>query len=283
MKDKIKLSDKKIKSIVQERYSQIAKQNSSCCAKSESCCGSSGMAEQIGKVIGYGEEELQSVPENANLGLGCGNPVALASLREGEIVLDLGAGAGFDCFLAAKRVGDKGKVIGIDMTKEMVEKANENARKGQYDNVEFRLGEIENLPLEAESVDVIISNCVINLSPDKRKVFQEALRVLKPGGRIMISDIVLLKKLPESIKESVQAYTGCIAGAMKRDDYLDLIKKSGFQELDVQGEEYFSLGLESEDALAKALAQEAGISIEQLTELARSVLSIKIGAIKPKK
>lgn len=283
MKDKIKLSDKKIKGIVQERYSQIAKQNSSCCAKNESCCGSSGMAEHIGKVIGYGEEELQSVPENANLGLGCGNPVALASLREGEIVLDLGAGAGFDCFLAAKRVGDKGKVIGIDMTKEMVEKANENARKGQYDNVEFRLGEIENLPLEAESVDVIISNCVINLSPDKRKVFQEALRVLKPGGRIMISDIVLLKKLPESIKESVQAYTGCIAGAMKRDDYLDLIKKSGFQELDVQGEEYFSLGLESEDALAKALAQEAGISIEQLTELARSVLSIKIGAIKPKK
>ena len=282
MKDKIKLSDKKIKGIVQERYSQIAKQNSSCCAKSESCCGSSSMAEHIGKVIGYGEEELQSVPENSNLGLGCGNPVALASLREGEIVLDLGAGAGFDCFLAAKRVGNKGKVIGIDMTKEMVEKAKENARKEQYDNVEFRLGEIENLPLDAESVDVIISNCVINLSPDKKKVFQEALRVLKPGGRIMISDIVLLKKLPESIKESVQAYTGCIAGAMKRDDYLDLITKSGFQELEVQGEEYFSLGLESEDALAKALAQEAGISIAQLTELARSVLSIKIGAIKPK-
>ena len=283
MKDKTKLSDKKIKGIVQERYSQIAKQNSSCCAKSESCCGSSDMAEHIGKAIGYGKEELQSVPENANLGLGCGNPVALASLREGEIVLDLGAGAGFDCFLAAKRVGDKGKVIGVDMTKEMVKKAKENARKGQYDNVEFRLGEIENLPLETESVDVIISNCVINLSPDKNKVFQEAFRVLKPGGRIMISDLVLLKKLPDSIKESVQAYTGCIAGAMKRDDYLNLIKNSGFQELDVQGEEHFSLGLESEDVLAKTIAQEAGIPIEQLTELARSVLSIKIGAIKPKK
>ena len=283
MKDKTKLSDKKIKGIVQERYSQIAKQNSSCCAKSKSCCGSSDMAEHIGKAIGYGEEELQSVPENANLGLGCGNPLALASLREGEIVLDLGAGAGFDCFLAAKRVGDKGKVIGVDMTKEMVEKAKENARKGQYDNVEFRLGEIENLPLETESVDVIISNCVINLSPDKRKVFQEALRVLKPGGRIMISDIVLLKKLPESIKESVQAYTGCIAGAMRKEAYINLIREAGFHQIDLKGEEFFSLGLESEDAMAKAIAEEADVPIEQLKEIARSVLSIKIGAIKPKK
>jgi arsenite methyltransferase len=283
MKENTKLDDKRIKGIVQKRYSQIAKQNSSCCGQSEPCCGPSDMTEHIGKAIGYNEEELQSVPENANLGLGCGNPVALASLREGEIVLDLGAGAGFDCFLAAIKVGYKGKVIGVDMTKEMVEKAKENARTGQYENVEFRLGEIENLPLETESVDVIISNCVINLSPDKKKVFQEAFRVLKPGGRIMISDIVLLKKLPESIRESVRAYTGCIAGAMKRDDYLDLIKNSGFQEVDVQGEEFFSLGLESEDAMAKAIAQEAGIPIEQLHELARSVLSIKIGAIKPKK
>jgi len=282
MKNNTKLSDKKIKGIVQERYSQIAKQNSSCCAKSESCCGSSDMAEHIGKTIGYGEEELRSVPENANLGLGCGNPVALASLREGEIVLDLGAGAGFDCFLAAKRVGDKGKVIGVDMTKEMVEKAKENARKGEYENVEFRLGEIENLPLETESVDVVISNCVINLSPDKRRVFQEAFRVLKPGGRLMVSDLVLLKDLPESIRESVQAYTGCIAGAMKRDGYIDLIENSGFQEVDVQGEEFFSLGLESEDAMAKAIAEEADIPIEQLNEIARSVLSINIGAIKPK-
>lgn len=283
MKENTKLSDKKIKGIVQERYSQIAKQNSSCCVQSESCCGPSDMAKHIGKAIGYGEEELKSVPENANLGLGCGNPVALASLRKGEIVLDLGAGAGFDCFLAAKRVGDKGKVIGVDMTKEMVEKAKKNARKGHYENVEFRLGEIENLPLETESVDVIISNCVINLSPEKRRVFQEAFRVLKPGGRLMISDLVLLKELPESIRESAQAYTGCIAGAVRKEAYINLIREAGFHQIDLQGEEFFSLGLESEDGMAKAIAQEAGIPIEQLTELARSVLSIKIGAIKPKK
>lgn len=283
MKEYTKMSDTKLKGIVRERYSRIAKQNSSCCAQSNSCCGTPDMAENIGKSIGYNEEELRSVPENANLGLGCGNPVALASLRKGETVLDLGAGAGFDCFLAAKKVGDTGKVIGVDMTPEMVTKAKYNASEGQYENVEFRLGEIEDLPVETESVDVVISNCVINLSPDKHKVFQEAFRVLKSGGRLMVSDLVLLKELPEAIKKSVQAYTGCIAGAMKRDDYLDLIKNCGFQEVGVEGEEIFSLGLESEDALVKAIAQDAGISIEQLSELARSVLSIKIGAVKPKK
>jgi SAM-dependent methyltransferase len=281
MKDNRKWSNKKIKEIVQNRYSQIAKQNNSCCGQKESCCGPPDITAHIGKTTGYGEEELQSVPENANLGLGCGNPVALASLLQGETVLDLGAGAGFDCFLAAKRVGDKGKVIGIDMTKEMVEKAEENARKGPYANVEFRLGEIENLPVETESVDVIISNCVINLSPDKKRVFQEAFRVLRPGGRLMISDLVLLKELPESIRESVQAYTGCIAGAMKKDEYLDLIKNSGFQELDIKKEDYFSPGLESEDAMTKAIAQEAGIPPEELPELARSVLSISLHARKP--
>lgn len=282
MKNKRKLDNKKIKGIVRERYAEIAKQNNSCCAQSESCCKSSDMAGQIGKAIGYGEEELQSVPESANLGLGCGNPVALASLKEGETVLDLGAGAGFDCFLAAKKVGESGKVIGVDMTSGMVAKAKENAKKGSYENVEFRLAEIENLPLETESVDVIISNCVINLSPDKKKVFQEAFRVLKPGGRLMVSDLVLLKDLPASIKESVQAYTGCIAGAMKREEYLNLIEETGFQKVDAQGEEFFSLGLEGEDAMAKAIAEEADIPMEQLHELAHSVLSIKISAIKPK-
>jgi SAM-dependent methyltransferase len=240
------------------------------------------MSEHIGKAIGYSEQELRSVPENANLGLGCGNPVALATLQEGETVLDLGAGAGFDCFLAAKRVGKKGKVIGVDMTPEMLEKAKANAKRGQYENVEFKLAEIENLPLEAESVDVIISNCVINLSPDKKKVFQEAFRVLKTGGRFMISDLVLLKDLPESVKKSVQAYTGCIAGALRREEYIKLIEEAGFGHIDVQGEEFFSLGLESEDAMAKAIAEETEIPIERLSEIARSVVSIKIGAIKPK-
>ena len=283
MREKMKKNDKKIKAIVRERYSQIAEQNSSCCPQAESCCGTSGIADRIGKAIGYNEKELRSVPENANLGLGCGNPVALASLKKGETVLDLGAGAGFDCFLAANLVGDKGKVIGVDMTPEMVETANQNAKKGQYANVEFRLAEIEKLPLEAESVDVVISNCVINLSPAKQKAFEEAYRVLKPGGRMMVSDLVLLEKLPESVRESVQAYTGCIAGAMMRDDYLELIKNSGFQDVEVEGEEFFSSALESENAVTKAIAQEAGVSIEELAELARSVLSIKIGAVKPKK
>jgi arsenite methyltransferase len=281
MKDKNKMNDKKIRGIVKERYSQIAKQSCSCCSQAEPCCPAPDLAEHIGRTIGYGEEELQSVPEDANLGLGCGNPVALASLREGETVLDLGAGAGFDCFLAANKVGKTGKVIGIDMTPDMVEKAEENAKKGHYENVEFRLAEIENLPVETGSVDVVISNCVINLSPDKKKVFQEAFRVLKPGGRLMISDLVLLKDLPESIKKSVRAYTACIAGAMKREEYLKVIENAGFQQVEVQGEDFFSLGLETDKAMAKAIAEEMAIPIEQINLLARSVISIKIGAVKP--
>jgi SAM-dependent methyltransferase len=240
------------------------------------------MAENIGKTIGYSEQELRSVPENANLGLGCGNPVALASLHAGETVLDLGAGAGFDCFLAARRVGKNGKVIGVEMTPEMLKNARENAKRGPYENVEFRLGEIENLPVEPESVDVIISNCVINLSPDKKRVFQEAFRVLKPGGRLMISDLVLLKDLPESVKKSVQAYTGCIAGALRKEEYLKLIEDTGFRHIDVQGQDFFSLGLESEDAMAKAISKEMEIPAEQLIDIAGSVVSIKLGATKPK-
>jgi arsenite methyltransferase len=157
--------------------------------------------------------------------------VALASLREGEIVLDLGSGAGFDAFLSANRVGKKGRVIGVDMTPEMLEQAKENAKKGNYKNVDFRLGEIEDLPVDDNSIDVIISNCVINLSPDKPAVFKEAYRVLKPGGRLMVSDIVLLKELPESLKNSTEAYIGCVAGASIKDDYLKMVKDAGFKSI----------------------------------------------------
>ena len=214
------MEDKKIKKTVREGYARIANQKSSCCGSTEVCCGNTPSSEDMSKNVGYTEEQLESVPEGANLGLGCGNPTALLSLKEGEVVLDLGSGAGFDCFLAANKVGKTGKVIGIDMTPEMLKKARENATKGGYSNVEFHLGEIEDLPVNDNSVDVVLSNCVINLSPDKEKVFQEAYRVLKPGGRFAVSDIVLLKTLPDFIKNSVEAYVGCISGAILKNNYL---------------------------------------------------------------
>jgi SAM-dependent methyltransferase len=213
------MKGKNMKKIVKESYAKIAAMNSSCCAEN-SCCSGAKLAEVISKKIGYKEEELKTVPEGVNLGLGCGNPVALASLKEGETVLDLGSGAGFDCFLAANKVGKDGRVIGVDMTPEMIEKARENAKKGNYESVEFRVGEIESLPVADNSIDIIISNCVINLSPDESKVFQEAFRVLKPSGRLIVSDIVLLKELPDVIKRSIEAYIGCLSGAMMKNKYL---------------------------------------------------------------
>jgi len=210
------MDKKEIKKKVKEGYAKVAKQETTCCAPIDVCCDNTSTSVDISKKIGYTDDQLDSVPNESNLGLGCGNPTALASLKEGEIVLDLGSGAGFDCFLAANKVGKQGKVIGIDMTPEMIKKARENAEKGNYSNVEFRLGEIEKLPVENTSVDVIISNCVINLSPDKKQVFNEAYRTLKNGGRLVVSDIVLLKELPEIIKNSVEAYIGCISGAIMK-------------------------------------------------------------------
>lgn len=252
------MKDDEIKQAVRERYAQIAVKESSCCAPSNTCCGTTDQATDISKKIGYRDEELDSVPEGANLGLGCGNPTALASLKEGETVLDLGSGGGFDCFLASNMVGQKGKVIGVDMTSEMIDKARENARKSGYENVEFRLGEIENLPVADNAVDAIISNCVINLSPDKGRVFKEAYRALKPGGRVMVSDIVLLQELPESIKNSVEAYVGCVAGASRKEDYLATVAAAGFQEVETVSEVSFGMG-----------------------QLTGSIASINVRAVKP--
>ncbi len=275
------MDKEEIRKTVRERYGNIAKQGSSCCGPAKSCCGSTDSAQSISRSIGYTKEELKAVPEGANLGLGCGNPIALASLKEGEVVLDLGSGAGFDCFLAAKQVGSTGKVIGVDMTAEMLERARENARKGDFGNVEFRLGEIENLPVGDNQVDIIISNCVINLSPYKKKVFQEAFRVLRRGGRLMISDIVLLKDLPREIKNSVAAYVGCVAGATTKKDYLETIRAAGFEETKVLGEDAFSVELLANDPTAMEIVKNLKLSPERARNLASSVVSIKVSAIKP--
>ncbi len=270
------MEQKEIKKVVREKYGSIARDEGSCCAPATSCCGSASIAEEISKRIGYGDEELGSVPEGANLGLGCGNPLAMASLKEGETVLDLGSGAGFDCFIAAKRVGKEGKVIGVDMTPDMIDRARDNARKGNYTNVEFRLGEIENLPAADNSVDVVISNCVINLAPDKTRVFKEALRVLKPGGRLMISDIVLLKELPDSIRDSIEAYIGCVAGAMMKDEYLRTIKNAGFSEIQVLDETNFPMEFLSNDPVGKGIVEKLKMPIEALKEIGESVVSIRV-------
>lgn len=276
------MKKEEIKKVVRESYGQIAKKGGSCCSALSSCCAEPNLITEISKRIGYTEKDLQAIPEGANLGLGCGNPVALASLQEGDVVLDLGAGAGFDCFLAANQVGEKGRVIGVDMTPEMLEKARENAQRGGYKNTEFRLGEIENLPVADNHVDVVISNCVINLSPDKRRVFQEAFRVLKPGGRLMVSDIVLLKELPPEIKNSVAAYVSCVAGASTKGEYLDAIQEAGFQEIKVLEETSFPIAWMEDDPLIKKVSEKLELSPEKTKELSQGILSLKVSARKPR-
>ncbi|MFH0943221.1 MAG: arsenite methyltransferase [Candidatus Beckwithbacteria bacterium] len=224
-----------IKKVVKDSYAKIAQSSSGCGCGSCGCDSNQTVQKQSGE-MGYSQDEINQTPSGSNLGLGCGNPVAIASLKEGEVVLDLGSGAGFDAFLASPRVGKTGKVIGVDMTDEMLEKARENAKKSNYTNVEFRKGDIENLPVDDNSVDVIISNCVINLAPDKEKVFKEAYRVLKKGGRLMISDVVLTKPLPEELKNDEELLVGCVSGAILKQDYLDKLKKTGFVNITIHKE-----------------------------------------------
>ena len=236
------------KEVIKKRFQEIAMSGGTCCSGG-GCCGDSSSSD-ISRAIGYSEADIEAVPD-ANMGLGCGNPASIAELKPGDIVLDLGSGAGFDCFLAAQKVGNSGKVIGVDMTPEMVEKAQANARKYGYSNVEFRQGDIEALPVEDSSVDVIISNCVINLAPDKEKVFREAFRVLKLGGRLYISDLVLLDELPEDLKNDRDLLAGCVAGAVLKEEYLKLLKRAGFsveilaEDPDISKSQYKGLPVES--------------------------------------
>ncbi|MBF0549282.1 MAG: arsenite methyltransferase [Deltaproteobacteria bacterium] len=270
-----------IKQAVKSNYAKVALQNLSCCGTGRSCCGTANAAQVESKRVGYSDEEMSVAPEGANLGLGCGNPLAHASLQVGEIVLDLGSGAGFDCFIAAARVGATGKVIGVDMTPEMIDKAKQNAQRGHFENVEFRLGEIEELPVPENQVDVVISNCVINLSPDKKKVFKEAFRVLRPGGRVMISDIVILKELPEVIRKSVEAYVGCVAGALKKKEYLAAVEAAGFHEITVLSEDIYPIELMASDPLVHSICADLNLSANAVSDLAISVASIKVYATKP--
>jgi len=229
-----------IKNVVKKSYSEIATSAKSCCCSRQ----------KISQEIGYSDEEMNNVPD-ANMGLGCGNPTAISKIKEGDVVLDLGSGAGFDAFLASKKVGKSGRVVGVDMTKEMIERARKNAKKYGYHNVEFKLGDIESLPIGDSSVDIIISNCVINLAPDKLQVFRESYRVLKSGGKMFVSDIVLLERLSDEQKNDDELIAGCVGGALLKDDYLGLAKQAGLsinilkENKDISKQQYKGVPLES--------------------------------------
>jgi len=280
--------DDEIRRSVRESYAKHATSCGGGCGSG--CCGSG--AATASREIGYSEEDLRSVPQGADLGLGCGHPTALASLAPGEVVLDLGSGAGIDCFLAADRVGPTGRAIGVDMTPEMVERARENARREKIENVDFRLGEIEHLPVADASVDVVISNCVVNLSTDKPQVFREAFRTLRPGGRLLVSDIVLRGELPEAIRTSMESYIGCVAGASKIDDYLGAIRDAGFRDVTVVKESGADSRSEEQKRSEKGKArlivdgrevspEDIGLTDTEARQLVGIVASVSVSATKP--
>jgi len=279
----------RIKEAVRGRYGDIARrfvkeparagccgsgEGGGCCGPSEACVEGTGTAARL-----YSVEELTALPDSVtDISLGCGNPTAIAELQPGEVVLDLGSGGGMDCFLAAKRVGPGGRVIGLDMTPEMIKLARRNAKKIGATNVEFRFGEMEDIPLPNESVDVIISNCVINLSPDKDAVFGDAYRVLRPGGRMSVSDIVILGDLPPSVRDRLDAWAGCVAGALDESDYLGKIHAAGFEEVEILSHDYIRVSEVAEWDDVRALLSEAGLSPRDLDH---KIASIRVGARKP--
>ena len=273
------MKDGDIKKTFRDAYGEQVK------ARSSRVEASNEDINEFSRTIGYSQAEIEAVPEGSNLGLGCGNPVANASIEAGETVLDLGSGAGFDCFLATRLVGKKGKVIGVDMTREMIKHARANAVKNNYENVEFRQGEIETLPIDDESIDLAISNCAINLSTNKKKVFKEIFRTLKPGGRIMISDLVLLRDLPDFIKNSMEANPECFVALILKTQYLSTIKEAGFQDVKIVHETPYPVQLvDFEDPTASAIIKEMELTKEQKKEISKKlfdVASITVSAHKP--
>ncbi len=276
-----KKNDQNQRTLVREAYGRIAQSGGSCCGPASSCCGSSDAA-GLAQRIGYAQGDLAGVPDGANLGLSCGNPTALASLKPGETVLDLGSGAGFDVFIAAREVGLSGLVIGVDMTPDMIDRARHNARRFSEEsglaNVSFRLGEIEHLPVADRSVDVVISNCVINLSDDKPQVWREIARVLKPGGRAAVSDIALVRPLPESIRTSVEALVGCVAGAVLLSDTERMIRDAGLRLVSIEKHDGFIDSMtEMQDPLYRTIFE----SLPPGTRVADYVTSAAISAMHP--
>lgn len=272
-----------VKQTVIESYGKLAKSKSGArLTKLFACCDSSDNAKKIAVNIGYSKEDLDRVPEESNLGVGCGNPSALAEIKQGETVVDLGSGAGFDAFIVSSIVGQNGKVIGIDLSDEMLDLARKNAVKSNYTNVEFLKGDIEELPLKNSIANHVISNCVINLSLNKDKVYKEAYRVLKEGGKLSISDIVLERELPHFVKDSLAGHIACVSGAEKLEDYLQYVKDAGFKNVKVESKSEFPLELMLTDPQVMKIAREMNFSLdsEQAKDIASSVTSISLSAIK---
>jgi arsenite methyltransferase len=271
--------DKDVRSEVSKKYAQTAKLPVSTGCGCGCGCGPQGAVSVASEQLGYDRQELSSIPEEADMGLGCGNPTAIAGLRPGETVVDLGSGGGIDCFLAAGKVGPTGKVIGVDMTREMIDRARKAAGKSPHTNVEFRLGEIENLPVRDGEADVIISNCVINLSPDKGRVFREAFRALKPGGRLLVSDIVLSGDLPEKARSSMALWASCVSGAVLEKDYLGLMKEAGFEDVSIVSRKGAADLIDPEQTAALR-SQVPDLSTEESERLAGIIQSVSVKALK---
>ncbi len=269
------MSSADLKATVRRAYGKIASDADA------SCCGGGCGTTQVSERIGYSPDELSDLPDGADLGLGCGNPLALASLREGDAVLDLGSGAGIDCFIAAQAVGPSGRVIGVDMTPEMIERARANAVSAGYANVEFRLGDLESLPVDDDSVDLVISNCVITLVPDRTQVYREALRVLKPGGRVSVSDMIQTVPLPDSLLDTEAAKAGCLSAVVTTESYLASLSEAGFAEVRVDSEVPYPCDLGFEERLIEGLRDEQGVPEEAVRAAAGSLVSIAVTAIKP--